>query len=311
MVKLLLGEKVNGVKRYHNNLCNEIDQLCFQWIGASNPQFIQMFNDARPKAFTSIHSLVKVEEDLKRIAEKFRNTDNQDVTMEEGAMCGPLSSEKEDFDGEKLARDIVGEISGEYDIRRAWNGIDPSTGEKLSTLDRVFAGGMAVAGLTPFGKIAKVGKGVKKTAKATEAVNKAKKVPVEKVNGVNGAEKYNTDTMKHIYHGEINKRGKAVGYHHESMMCGKIIPGTESVPDKNGIYRAKVEIDGVEKVAKSSFFPKEWNRVDVLKGIDEAYQNKIQVGSYKYKGVTSSGIKIEMYLNTDGSIATAYPLYKK
>ncbi|OSY00606.1 hypothetical protein S2E19_04561 [Bacillus mycoides] len=113
------------------------------------------------------------------------------------------------------------------------------------------------------------------------------------------------------YHGEINKRGKAVGYHHESMMGGKVIPGTESVPDKNGIYRAKVEIDGVEKVAKSSFFPKEWNRVDVLKAIDEAYQNKKQIGPYKYKGITSSGIKIEMYLNTDGSIATAYPLYKK
>ena len=164
-----------ALESIHNNLCNEIDQLCFQWIGASNQQFIQLFNDARPKAFASIHSLVKVEEDLKRIAEKFRNTDNQNVTMEQGAMCGPLSSEKEDFDGEKLARDIVGEISGEYDIRRAWDGIDPSTGEKLSTLDRVFAGGMAVAGLTPFGKIAKVGKGVKMTAKAAEAVNKAKK----------------------------------------------------------------------------------------------------------------------------------------
>ncbi|MED1116725.1 hypothetical protein P4T65_26260, partial [Bacillus paramycoides] len=49
--------------------------------------------------------------------------------------------------------------------------------------------GMAVAGLTPFGKIAKVGKGVKMTAKATEAVNKAKKVPVEKINGVKGTDK--------------------------------------------------------------------------------------------------------------------------
>ncbi|WP_327987130.1 WXG100 family type VII secretion target [Bacillus wiedmannii] len=178
-----------ALKSIHNKLCNEIDQLCFQWIGASNQQFIQMFNDARPKAFTSIHSLVKVEEDLKRIAEKFRNTDNQDVTMEKGAMCGPLSSEKEGFDGKKLARDIAGEISGEYDIRRAWDGIDPSTGEKLSGWERAGAGVMAVAGLTPFGKIAKVGKGVKMTAKATEAVNKAKKVPVEKVNGVNGADK--------------------------------------------------------------------------------------------------------------------------
>ncbi|MED0905243.1 WXG100 family type VII secretion target [Bacillus nitratireducens] len=178
-----------ALESIHNKLCNEIDQLCFQWIGASNQQFIQMFNDARPKAFTSIHSLVKVEEDLKRIAEKFRNTDNQDVTMEKGAMCGPLSSEKEGFDGKKLARDIAGEISGEYDIRRAWDGIDPSTGEKLSGWERAGAGVMAVAGLTPFGKIAKVGKGVKMTAKAPEAVNKAKKVPVEKVNGVNGADK--------------------------------------------------------------------------------------------------------------------------
>ncbi|GLV62172.1 hypothetical protein Bmyc01_08420 [Bacillus mycoides] len=54
-----------ALESIHNNLCNEIDQLCFQWIGASNQQFIKMFNDARPKAFTSIHSLVKEEEDLK------------------------------------------------------------------------------------------------------------------------------------------------------------------------------------------------------------------------------------------------------
>lgn len=126
-----------------------------------------------------------------------------------------------------------------------------------------------------------------------------------------GTDKYNTGTMKHIYHGEINKRGKAVGYHHESMMGGNIIPGTEKAPDKNGVYMAKVEIDGVRKVADSSFFPKEWNRVEVLKAIDEAFQTKQQIGSNKYRGVTSSGIKVEMYLNKDGSIATAYPLYKK
>ncbi|XBN97070.1 hypothetical protein BACILLUS_003009 [Priestia megaterium] len=78
---------------------------------------------------------------------------------------------------------------------------------------------------------------------------------------VKGEGKYNTGTMKHIYHGEINRRGKAVGYHYESMMGGKIIPGTEKKTDKNGVYEAKVEIDGKRKIAKSSFFPKEWNRV--------------------------------------------------
>jgi hypothetical protein len=82
-------------------------------------------------------------------------------------------------------------------------------------------------------------------------------------------------------------------------------------PDKNGVYEAKVEIDGKRKVAKSSFFPKEWNRVDVLRAIDDAYQNKKQIGSNKYIAETSSGIKIEMFLNKDGSIATAYPLYNK
>ena len=164
-----------ALESIHNNLCNEIDHLCFQWIGASNQQFIQMFNDARPKAFTSINSIIQVEEDLKRIAEKFRNADNQNVTLEEGAMCGRTSSEDKGFDGKKLARDIAGELSGEYDIRRAWNGIDPSTGEKLSTWERIFAGGMAVAGLTPVGKIAKVGKGVKMTANAVEATNTIRK----------------------------------------------------------------------------------------------------------------------------------------
>ena len=50
--------------------------------------------------------------------------------------------------------------------------------------------------------------------------------------------------MKHIYHEEINKRGKAVGYHHENVMGGKIIPGTESVPDKKGFIGPKLKLMG-------------------------------------------------------------------
>jgi toxin YxiD len=126
-----------------------------------------------------------------------------------------------------------------------------------------------------------------------------------------GKSKYTTGTMKHIYHGEINKRGKAVGYHHESMMGGKIISGTEEKPDINGVYRAKVEIDGVKKIAKSTFLPKEWDRAKVINTINEAYETKIKIGNNKYVGKTSSGIDVEMYLNYDGKIVTAYPLFKK
>ncbi|EEL89203.1 hypothetical protein bcere0029_9140 [Bacillus cereus AH1272] len=112
-------------------------------------------------------------------------------------MCGKPSSEEKGFDGKKLARDIAGEVSGEYDVRRAWDGIDPSTGEKLSGWERAGAGVMAVAGLTPFGKIAKVGKGVKMTAKATEAVNTAKKVPVGGADVVKGTG--NNSSSKDVY----------------------------------------------------------------------------------------------------------------
>ena len=71
--------------------------MCFQWIGASNQQFIQMFNDARPKAFTSINSIIKVEENLKKLPKKFRTADaSYDGNLEEGAMCGKLNSEKND-----------------------------------------------------------------------------------------------------------------------------------------------------------------------------------------------------------------------
>ncbi len=71
-----------------------------------------------------------------------------------------------------------------------------------------------------------------------------------------GKSKYTAGTMKHIYHGEVNKRGKAVGYHHESMMGGKIIPGTEKKPDKNGVYMAKVEVGSVKKDSGFKFLSK-------------------------------------------------------
>lgn len=49
------------------------------------------------------------------------------------------------------------------------DGVDPSTEEKLSTWDGIFAGGIVVASITPVWKLAKVGKGVKMTTEAVEA----------------------------------------------------------------------------------------------------------------------------------------------
>ncbi|PEO08336.1 hypothetical protein CN562_25475 [Bacillus wiedmannii] len=50
-----------ALESIHNNLCNEIDRLCFQWMGASNQQFIQMYNDARPP-----HTIISNAQNLRR-----------------------------------------------------------------------------------------------------------------------------------------------------------------------------------------------------------------------------------------------------
>src|SRR5699024_2008362 len=127
---------------------------------------------------------------------------------------------------------------------------------------------------------------------------------------------YNKKSLEHIFLGEINKKKKAVGYHHESMMGGKIIPGTKTKPDKNGVYMAKVEINGTKKKPSSSFFPEHWNRTDVLKAVGEAYENRNLLINNSgpnslFKGSTSQGMEIQMYINNkNGNIQTAYPLYE-
>ncbi len=44
-------------------------------------------------------------------------------------------------------------------------------------------------------------------------------------------------------------------------MGGKIIPNTKTAPDRNGVYMAKVKINGIKKKTSSNFFPKHWSRV--------------------------------------------------
>ncbi len=61
-------------------------------------------------------SIQEITEDRNRQTDNFLNSG----TIEEGAIDGRFSSESEEkgFDGKKLARDIAGEISGEYDIHQ-------------------------------------------------------------------------------------------------------------------------------------------------------------------------------------------------
>ena len=119
---------------------------------------------------------------------------------------------------------------------------------------------------------------------------------------------FSNSFFNHVFHGEINKKRKAVGYHHESMMGGKIIEITDP-PNKYGVYRAIVEIEGKNKKVPSTFFPSDWNRVQVTEAIIHAYNNRKVIKNNLYEGVLSNGMKIQMRLDTENKIKTAYPIY--
>lgn len=116
--------------------------------------------------------------------------------------------------------------------------------------------------------------------------------------------------IKHILEGEVNKRGKAVGYHCENIPTkkGTIIESTRSKVNDNGIYRAKVIVDGVPKVAKSTFFPTTMTPQQIIDAINEAYNTRVSTPTDEFIGTTSYGFKIGMYLDND-HITTAYPKF--
>lgn len=116
--------------------------------------------------------------------------------------------------------------------------------------------------------------------------------------------------IKHILEGEVNKRGKAVGFHMENMPTkrGIIIESTRTNPDKNGIYNAKVKVDGVIKDAKSSFFPVNMIPQQIVNAINQAYSTMSPFRGALMKGNTEFGFDIGMYLDEDSKIITAFPI---
>jgi hypothetical protein len=132
----------------------------------------------------------------------------------------------------------------------------------------------------------------------------------------------------HIFHGEINAAGKAVGFHHRGSSIGsslyaRIRPGTsveQAVGNQgtHGVVRAKVDVwDGQRWVQKTSnsgystFFPDSWSRTEVLNQVKAAYENRIMsLPSGRWVGVSPRGVVIEGYADFGAnSIRTAYPVW--
>ncbi|OAB37783.1 EndoU domain-containing protein [Paenibacillus glacialis] len=83
------------------------------------------------------------------------------------------------------------------------------------------------------------------------------------------------NALNHIFDGEVLKNGNANGFHYEGMpnSNGKIV-GNVDPPNEFGVYQVNIEVNGVLKKPKSTFFPKEWTPKQVIDAINEAFNNK-------------------------------------
>lgn len=123
------------------------------------------------------------------------------------------------------------------------------------------------------------------------------------------------NTLEHIFDGTINGKGKATGYHYTMVTDskGKIIDGTRSDVDENGVFTGKVEVSGVKKNGFSSFFPEDWTPQQVVDAINIAYDDAIK-NTDNPKGALWIGycddLEIDMYLNNAKKITSAFPVYE-
>ena len=127
-------------------------------------------------------------------------------------------------------------------------------------------------------------------------------------------ENFTEKSLIHIFEGDI-RRGQAGGYHYDmgEGTSGSIIEGTKS-PALNdaGVYKAKVEVNGILKKAnrgESTFFPDRMSPQEVVDAINEAYERrqfKVKTRN-TYEGFSKNGMKITMYLDSDEKIISAYP----
>lgn len=122
-------------------------------------------------------------------------------------------------------------------------------------------------------------------------------------------------TLEHIFDGTINGKGNATGYHYNQVTDSKseIITGTESKKDSRGVFTAKVKVSGKKKNGFSTFYPEEWTPQQVVDAINEAYAYALNDKSNPHGSLWigySGDLEIDMYLDSNKKITTAYPIYE-
>jgi hypothetical protein len=121
--------------------------------------------------------------------------------------------------------------------------------------------------------------------------------------------------LTHIFEGQVNRRGKPVGFHSrpggrdpQNARLVRILDG----PNRAGVYTADVEIrDGGRWLEKTStLYPDAMSRDQVIAAVLHAFHERASGGGEKFRGPSGRGFTIEGYFQ-DGRINTAYPIFQR
>lgn len=118
----------------------------------------------------------------------------------------------------------------------------------------------------------------------------------------------------HVFEGEINRRGKPVGFHSRpggQDPANARVRSVKNSPNNAGVYTASIEIrDGDQWKEKfSSFFPDSMSQDDVITAVLNAYKNSSDPQAQPFEGPSGLGFSIQGYTSNSGGINTAFPIY--
>lgn len=207
------------------------------------------------------------------------------------------------------------EVNGKTKLTATQNGT-------LTKLSINAKSGISISGKTKSTTNVAVNKAAQGTTITTTVPLKLKTVTIVSLNygksildTLKNTEIFSYSAIEHIFVGQVNSMGKAVGYHYEGIenTAGKVIAGTECIANDLGVYQAQVEVNGILKSVNygysSSFFPKNMNPQEVVNSINQAYNDRVLIRENRYRGISNGGIEIEMFLDNNNKITSAFPIY--
>ncbi|MDZ5610879.1 WXG100 family type VII secretion target, partial [Bacillus pseudomycoides] len=151
-----IATNISEMQRHSQNVQQNLNQAMFsiqmQWQGATSQRFYGEYMKSTKLMEGYIHNLQETEKDLRRIAQKFRQADDEYKKKQaEKVKEAPKKEKKKEKSWWEKARDEAAEFIGVNDAIRAFTGKDPVTGKELSTKERLIAAGWTALNVIPVG----------------------------------------------------------------------------------------------------------------------------------------------------------------